>query len=362
MIAYIWMLLAISSTFAIPAPAPNTFAIRLGSPKLKRSNTTQQPPSYAILPVSTRDNDNSWTAAIPVGTPPITVYLQVDTGSGATVVLAPYQPSLSQTMKKEPGDDITIEFASGFKVSGPLVRDVFRIGHITIPDYKFLAGTNITGEAPGNGILGLGIKSPIPSDITIGTPLLGIQLVKGGGGQLLFGGIDHSIIIGSITYEKQTVKDQWIIPLKLVFTSGGVELSADSRIKPNRPIESNGLIDSGSTVVYVDDELANAFYRTIPGYNISADGFYTIPCDIKVSTLPVVKLLINNREFPIPRADLVFEPTKENPKQCLGGIQGTQPDPNQWIIGDTFIKNYYVIFDRGEGQIGIAQRSDVKYD
>ncbi|CAG8642435.1 891_t:CDS:2 [Ambispora leptoticha] len=346
----LWVLLSIFSTLAIPTRDSNTFAVPLGVPNAKKS---PNPPSYAILPVK--------TPAVPVGTPPKIVYLQVDTGSGSTIVLPPYNSSLSRTAKKEPANDTTLPFLGGLKISGHYVRDVFRIGSITIRDHKFLAGTNVSQEAPGNGILGLGIRTQIPDGETIGAPLLGIQLVKGGGGQILFGGIDYSKIIGSITYEKQSVEDQWIIPIKLAFTFG-VELPKNSSIESNRPIESSALIDSGSTVVYVDNGLADAFYQTIPGYNISTDGYYTIPCDVEVSTLPVVKVIINNQEFPIPRADLVFEPTQNDPKQCVGGIQGGQPNPQLWILGDTFMQNYYLIFDRGEGQIGVAKRSDVKYD
>ena len=39
-----------------------------------------------------------------------------------------------------------------------------------------------------------------------------------------------------------------------------------------------------------------------------------------------------------------------------------QQNGNVWILGDTFLSKFYLIFDRDNMQIGIAKQKGVNYD
>lgn len=84
-------------------------------------------------------------------------------------------------------------------------------------------------------------------------------------------------------------------------------------------------------------------------YNAKAngDGTYTISCD--TSSLPALNINLNGANFSVPSDSLIY--TKQG-SSCIAGFG--KADLNLNILGDVFIKNYYIIFNTKIPQIQIA--------
>ena len=87
-------------------------------------------------------------------------------------------------------------------------------------------------------------------------------------------------------------------------------------------------------------------------------GEYTIACDAKA---PDITFVLGGRRYDLALEDYVIEESG----QCLFGMMGIDiPAPNGplWILGDVFMRKYYVKFDIKGEQIGIATAKSSKAD
>jgi len=93
------------------------------------------------------------------------------------------------------------------------------------------------------------------------------------------------------------------------------------------------------------------------GAKASDQGLYALDCD-KAKTLPDVtfslggSLLSAGTPFSLKVEDMILQ---RQGNTCLLGVQ---PSPAPlWILGDVFMRQYYVQFDYAKNRIGIAQSS-----
>ena len=102
--------------------------------------------------------------------------------------------------------------------------------------------------------------------------------------------------------------------------------------------------------------------------------FYLIdPCNHKFHSF-----IIGGQEYPLNSVDyvLTINTTQANlpyatPKvkdivDCVSVFYpmdlSDQQNGNVWILGDTFLSKFYLIFDRDNMQVGIAKQQGVNYD
>ncbi|KAG9304783.1 hypothetical protein G9A89_016813 [Geosiphon pyriformis] len=309
------------------------------------------------LPVSTVGDDAEWIGDIQLGTPRRNFTLNFDTGSSDLWVTSVfcqackgktlYDPKKSSTFKKiEPNLKWNTGYLDGSNVSGFIAQETVYLDGIQVSKQSFALATNQTHHFQGDvidGVMGLGL--PMNSRISGFKTLLdniisnilisvfSVRLIhkkKGGGGEYLFGGIDNSKMKGTITYVQVVSQREWAIPATNMYVG-------------HNPINIGGkaVIDTGTTIILVNDQTADQIYKNIPNskftklkYNTEdLNGSWVIPC--KTLSKYAITFVFGGRNFVVPIEDLILEPVDKT--HCYSGIQAGAPK-DVWIVGGIFIK------------------------
>ncbi|CAG8706698.1 8350_t:CDS:1 [Racocetra persica] len=271
-----------------------------------------------------------------------------------------FDPSKSKTFIQE-GNPWSIQYGSGF-ASGITGIDNIKIGCVTADKQIFgLADGIISIYEEFDGILGLAFDSL--NTIDNGAPTLVSTLIKqkkispifsfhfqhasdhDDKGVFVLGGIDKNKFNGTITFSSL------ISPKGL--PKGFWAIKQDDALVNGKPVISSArtaIIDTGTTALVIPSSDAAAIHEKIPGSKINDDkDLYFIPCN----TTAVVSLRFGGVDFSIPSKDLFLS---QNGAQCVSAIIPADlfPVSNVWLVGQTFIKNVYSVFDVGNKKVGFA--------
>jgi hypothetical protein len=78
---------------------------------------------------------------------------------------------------------------------------------------------------------------------------------------------------------------------------------------------------------------------------------YQVDCS---ATLPDLSFTLGGKDYSLKQADLILG---QSGSSCILGLMGVDvPAPRGplWILGDVFMRKYYVQFDWGNKQLGFA--------
>jgi len=318
--------------------------------------------------------DAQYFGTISVGTPPQALRVVYDTGSSnlwlnkQTGFLSPhkhYDDTKSSSYVKN-GSTFNIAYGSG-PVSGYYSQDTIHLGDIDITDYTFAEVNNTKGLGPAwaaghfDGICGMGwddisvdhVKTPLRALVDskkLGANAFAFYLGSGGAaGELVLGGVDPSHYTGDFTYVPviQTVPGKW----------GYWALAMDDAKVGGTSVTSTrkAIIDSGTSLLAVPTadikKIATAVgakqVLPFPPFNKE----YTIDCN---SAGPDMEFVIAGKSYTLKKADYVLNESG----QCLLGLTGLDvpaPAGPLYILGDVFMRAYYVKFDVDNKQLGFAQ-------
>ncbi|KAI8051916.1 rhizopuspepsin 2 precursor [Gilbertella persicaria] len=316
------------------------------------------------VPVTDYGNDVEYYGVVGIGTPEQKFKLDFDTGSSDLWVASTlcssctgqnrYDSSKSSTYKAD-GRAWSISYGDGSTAGGVLATDTVNLGGLKIAGQTIELAkkeSSSFSSGPNDGLLGLGfdsittvsgIKTPVDNLISqglISSPVFGVYLGKasnGGGGEYVFGGYDSSKFSGALkTVPVSKSQGYWGI------TIGG--LSAGGKTVAS---SFSGILDTGTTLLLLTDAIADKVAAAY-GATENSDGTYLIDCD--TSSFSPLVFTINGATFKIPASDLVFE---DDGSYCFasfakGGLSFA-------ILGDTFLKNNYVVFNQQVPQVQIAQ-------
>ncbi|KAI8067014.1 rhizopuspepsin 2 precursor [Gilbertella persicaria] len=316
------------------------------------------------VPVTDYSNDSEYYGVVGIGTPEQKFKLDFDTGSSDLWIASTlcsscssqnqYDPSSSSTYKAD-GRSWSISYGDGSTASGILGTDTVNLGglkiaHQTIELAKRESSSFSSG--PNDGLLGLafdtittvsGINTPFDNLVDqglISSPVFGVYLGKasnGGGGEYVFGGYDSSKFSGSLkTVPIDNSQGFWGITVDGL-SIGGQDV-ADS---------FSGILDTGTTLFLMTDDNADAVAEAY-GATDNGDGTYTISCD--TSSFDPLVFTINGATFEVPGSDLVYE---NDGSTCYASFGKGGLD--QAILGDTFLKNNYVVFNPEVPHVQIAR-------
>lgn len=138
-----------------------------------------------------------------------------------------------------------------------------------------------------------------------------------------------------------------------LFTPDGISVGTQS-FTANPPSLLTGIADTGTTLLLVEPQVADAYYSAVPNAQFSnIFGAFVFPCN---TALPDFALNINGYQATVPGSFINFEVLTGN--TCFGGIQSASGLPFN-IFGDIFLKSQFVVFDRTQAspRIGFAVQS-----
>ena len=306
-------------------------------------------------PVVIDDYQNAqYYGEISVGTPGQKEMVIFDTGSANLwVPNTMYNHSKSSTYKN--GTTFVLQYGSG-PVSGVFSADTVTIGDLQLKDYTFAEVDKTSGLGLGyrlgkfDGILGLGPDSisvghvPTPMNALVKSgqlpePVFAFYLGNRQQGELVFGGVDPKHYTGSFSFVPLSSESYWEINLD------GVKLGSDSVSSAK-----NAIVDSGTSLLAGPKSEISKIATKLGAKSVLGRE-YVVDCSAK---FPGLTFTLGGKDYTLMQADLILQASGS---QCILGLTGIDvPAPRGplWILGDVFMRKYYVQFDWRKKRLGFA--------
>ncbi|XP_073506074.1 pepsin A-like [Phyllobates terribilis] len=305
--------------------------------------------------------DNEYFGRISIGSPPQDFSVVFDTGSADLWVPSvscssaacsnhnKFNPRLSSTFQST-HETVSISYGTG-SMMGVLVYDTVQVGSIvTRKQGLILSETEsiFLYYSHFDGILGLGypslsVSGTMPvfdnmwSEGLIPDDIFSMYLSRGNGSMVVFGGIDDSLYIGHLHWVPVTHKRFWQISINSIALGDQVFACEDG---------CQAIVDTGTSVIAGHSKAIRGIQEAI-GAKADVYGLYHVTCS-DISSLPDVIITINGMKYPVPATAYISQFSGS----CTSGFQVTS---GPWILGDIFIREYFVAFDRSRNRVGFAR-------
>lgn len=254
------------------------------------------------------------------------------------------------------GTVFKIQYGSG-PVSGVFSADTVSIGDLTLPAYTFAEVDDTSGLGLGyrfgkfDGILGLGwdaisvghVQTPMSALVQSGKldqPVFSFFVGNNQPGELLFGGTDPKHYTGDFVFVPLNAETYWQVALD------GVKLGGDSVSTTKCAI-----VDSGTSLLAGPTAEVTAIANKLGATSVLGKE-WTVDCS---KTLPDLTFTLGGNDYSLKQADLILQ---QSGSSCVLGLMGIDMPSGQeplWILGDVFMRAYYVQFDWGNKRLGFAK-------
>ncbi|CZT46300.1 related to aspartic proteinase OPSB [Rhynchosporium secalis] len=324
-----------------------------------------------------------------LGTPRQSFRLHLDTGSSDLWVNAAssnlcttkgspcafagtYSANSSSTYSYVNGN-FNISYVDGSGAAGDYVADTFTIGSTAVTKLQF--GVGYTSSS-SEGILGVGYeinevqvgragKSPyrnLPSrmveegHIQSNAYSLWLNDLDASTGSILFGGVDTGKYMGKL--ETLPIQTEGGLYAEFLITLTAVSFGKTVIAKNQAQAV---LLDSGSSLTYLPNSMTEAIYQQVNAQYDASQGAAYVPCSLADSNTSL-NFTFSGPTISVPMNELVIIVTSANGRQltfsdgkpaCLFGI--APAGSSAAVMGDTFIRSAYLVYDLANNEISIAQ-------
>jgi hypothetical protein len=230
-------------------------------------------------------------------------------------------------------------------------------------------GIGYTSSSP-EGILGIGyminevqvnrfgldeypnLPQKLKDDKTITTNAYSLWLndLDASTGSVLFGGVDTDKFKGQLStlpiIQEQGVYAEFVIALTDMGIGGNkTSLFSNSNVAV--------LLDSGSSLMYLPNSVANAIYAQFNAQYDSRQGAAIVDCDL-ANQEGSLEFGFSGVTISVPYNELVIvAAVSRGIPVCILGIGPA--DNGLSVLGDTFLRSAYVVYDLDNNQISLAQ-------
>jgi hypothetical protein len=314
---------------------------------------------------------NGYTVNITLGSPPQQLSVKLDTGSSDLLVNVPdstlcqqgsctggtYNENRSQR-HAEVASDFNINYVDGRNASGDWISD--EIGFAGISPFPFTFGTG-QDSTIDQGVLGIGYESNSvwlanhaqsnDSHMTLPQALVDFGYIEVTAyslwlsdtdtetGEILFGGVDHAKYSGNLS-TVPIIKDSAGAYKEFLIALSGLFLDGQSL---SSGLPENVLIDSGSQLTYLPDQLAETIYKQINAVSIpSIDDNIYVDCGLRSSGMSLGFKFnsVDQRTINVPISSLLIDPAQpfrldDNVQACIFGIAKASEAAGRSILGNS---------------------------
>ena len=343
----------------------------------------------SLIALTNQNIDAAYYATIGIGNPQQTFQVILDTGSSSLWLVSTelsasenaigdgYNPSSSSSFKNE-SDSFSVVYGSG-QAYGYDAKDDVQLGTFKLTSSPFAVVDRVTSalvSSPVSGIMGLAWSSltddnttpfwqqlvennQIRSDTTMSFYLTRMRSNSQAqslepGGTFTLGEVNNDLYTGDISYHNILNKDWWRVNMT------GINVNGNSVWTPSFTVGAG--VDSGTTLIGGPHDDIAKIWEAVDGAQEGSgqySGYWFYPCDSN----PNIEILIDGTPYAVNPEDLKFN--KASSGTCQGAIfaleSGTTTNDQKsltWVLGDTFMKNYYTVFRHSPPSVGFAKLSD----
>ncbi|KAG4437437.1 hypothetical protein IFR05_007078 [Cadophora sp. M221] len=323
-----------------------------------------------------------------LGTPAQPVYLLLDTGSSETWVdpdcttassthqqeecnsFPKYDPFTSSTAL-DAGYPFELAYGKG-TASGEYLLDTFHVAGATITNLQF--GWADTTASMFAGILATSYgyelagyyclldEMYVQGIINSRAFSLDLGNVDSAAGSILFGGIDTKKFTGAL--EKRPIiapssnpdgyLRYWIYMTSVGITKPGATTSKRYTVAPPA-YQQAVFLDSGGTLSQLPANLVAAMLADFTGVVDNGNGLYTIDC-AQTTQNGTLDFGFGNTIIRVPYHEFIWVPA---PGVCVFGAKAVDTSVSvSWVLGDTFLRSCYTVFDQDNDNLLLAQYMD----
>lgn len=251
------------------------------------------------------------------------------------------------------------------------------MGNVELEDLQFGIGYDTTSD---QGVLGIGYPSneaqvaelgakpydnlpaKMAADGLIASNAYSLWLndIDSASGAILFGGVDRRRYTGDLVTVPIQKFGGRFSQFFIILT--GLSVGSDT-IDDDDDLALGVILDSGSTLTYLPASLASAVFEAVGAdYEPGASTAY-VPCDLASAPGNLTFSFGPAAEITVPLSELVLDFTDVTGRRlrfgddgqpaCMFGIAPSPGGTN--ILGDTFLRSAYVVFDLGNNEVSLAQ-------
>ena len=349
-------------------------------------------------------------ANVSIGTPAQDLSLHIDTGSSdlwtnvASSEICAYRGdpcssagtynANSSSTYKFVNSDFNVSYADGSGAAGDYATDTVSIGGQSITSLQFGIGYNSTTP---QGILGIGYTADeaqvntarLKSYANLPQTMANAGLIQSNAyslwlndldastGSILFGGVDTAKYTGQLqTVPIQKEFDQYA---EFIITLTAVDLLNNGNNQSmTTDLPTAVVLDSGSSLAYLPNDLTSAIFFALKVEYDQSQGAGVCSCSLANENI-TLDFTFTSPTISIPINELVINPNagsntndpsgtggRENPNnqnsaqnggndgsQCIFGI--APAEGSTAVLGDTFLRSAYVVYDLANNEISLAQ-------
>ncbi|KAI8388107.1 aspartic peptidase domain-containing protein [Radiomyces spectabilis] len=166
--------------------------------------------------------------------------------------------------------------------------------------------------------------------------------------EFIFGGVDHTVYKGKIAYLPLPTCDYGDSPYwKATLTCVKLGHKVDIKLAP----KSLASMNSGTKFISAPEKQADLLHKAIGATYDSETHTYQMKC-CEVDKLPDLEFSFQGYKITLPPSQWTAK-TKHDDEMCYTMIRRNTHEKD-WILGMSFLNNFYHIYDLGNKRIGLA--------
>jgi hypothetical protein len=335
----------------------------------------------------------SYMINVTLGTPEQAVSLILDTGSsdlwvneanstlcsakGNQCASTGTYDSSSSSSYAFVNSEFNITYADGSGAAGDYVTDTLHLGSSTLDAFEFgVAATSSSAV----GVMGVGYtlnEAILEFQGTTTYNNFPLALTKAGlinsnayslwlddlaasTGSILFGGTNTDKFTGSLETVPILPESGYYVAFNIALTGVTLESSTQNVSLTSSSLPAAALLDSGTSLTYLPDDLVTDIYNELGVAYDSSAGVGVCDCSLANQDVSVV-FTFSSPAIKVTMSELVLSDTssggvmgkRAQASQCVFGI--APAGDSQAILGDTFLRSAYVVYDLANNEISLAQ-------